>query len=96
MADTTGNKANDALLHKLQESPQIASLMKNVDSARAAAEKANAAEGNDPEGVQKAMKRNKDEQELAPGNPRSLQQMEEVAPRGDDEDTVAYLDRIFG
>jgi hypothetical protein len=96
MADTTGNKAQDELLHKLQKNPQVASLMKNVESARMAAARANTDDGNDPETVQKAAKRSSDEQELAPGNPRSLQQMEEVTPREDGEDPVAYLDRIFG
>ncbi|MCI1935517.1 MAG: hypothetical protein LKJ44_03010 [Bifidobacteriaceae bacterium] len=91
---TTPRSLNDPteteaeLAAKLEHNPEIAKLVKQASEKRAAL-----FDGSDPDA---ATKRNSDEQELAPGNPRSLEQMEKVNPRGEDEDPVAYLDRIFG
>lgn len=83
------NDANiEALAHKLEQNPQIAKLVQNVND-----QKSRLAGADD---IEKSDKRQKDEQELAPGNPRSLEQMEQVNPREEGEDPVAYLDRIFG
>lgn len=46
--------------------------------------------------MEKLTKQHLDEKELAPGNPRTIKQIEEVNPRNEGEDDVAYLDRIFG
>jgi hypothetical protein len=78
----------ESLAQKLSANPKIAALVKSVDEQKAKL-------AGSEEATQSA-KRNSDEQELAPGNPRSLAQMEEVNPRDEGEDPVAYLDRIFG
>lgn len=76
------------LAEKLEKNPEIAKLVKQTGEKKAAL-----FGSSDPDA---ARKRESDEQELAPGNPRSLEQMEKVTPRDEGEDPVAYLDRIFG
>lgn len=91
MAVADGSNNKNELMHKLQNNPEIAKLMKDTEAARSQAAQAEGAAG-----AEKAMKHQQDEQELAPGNPRSLDEIEKVNPRKEGEDPVAYLDRIFG